>query len=57
MSELVEEGISREVTSPVKRKCSFDSTDSLCGVRGDRSIVYSENWEEEEAPFLYSILR
>ena len=28
----------------------FDSKDSLCGIRGDRSIVYSENWEEEEAP-------
>ena len=56
MSELVEEDISIEATTPVKRKCSFDSKDSLCGVRGDRSIVYSENWEEEEAsvPIFYT---
>jgi hypothetical protein len=50
MSEPVEEDISREATSPSKRKGSFDSKDSLCGIRGDRSIVYSENWEEKEAP-------
>lgn len=36
-------------TTPSKRKCSFDSQNSLCGLRGARSVVYSENWDEEES--------
>ena len=50
MRGLAGQDILSEETSPFKRKCSFDSKDSLCGIKGDLSIVYSENWEEEEAP-------
>ena len=50
MSDSFERRTSIEETSPIKTKCSFESKDSLCGIRGDRSIVYLKNWEEEETP-------
>lgn len=38
--------------TPSKRKCSFDSKDSLFGIRGEPSISYSENWEDFDVPYV-----